>query len=90
MAYMSYCRHEGTLSELRACLQDACDHINEEAEYEVSDREIRCFKTMVVEFHQFLMDTGLLDEDGYIDDNELQKVCDAMSKSYDESEEWGG
>ena len=45
--YMSYCRFEGTLAELRACMSEVYDHVNEEAEYEVSDREINYFRQMV-------------------------------------------
>lgn len=86
--YMSYCRHEGTLAELRACLSDAEEHINGEAESEVSDHEIRCFRTIVEEFVSWLQDMSLLDEDGYLDDDALTEVCEAMKRkaedNYDE------
>ena len=88
--YMSYCRHEGTYSELRACLSDAEEHINEEAEYEVSDREIQYFKNMVEMFHEFLCEQDLLDEYGDLKMDRLDAICEAMSKSYDEPEEYEG
>lgn len=87
MAYMSYCRYEGTYSELRACLNDVEEHINEEAEYEVSDREIQWFRNMVELFHEFLCEQELMDEDGNLDNEALDRVCEAMTKSYDEEEE---
>lgn len=80
--YMSYCRHEGTMQELRACLADADEHINEEAEYEVSDREIKCFRNMVEEFADWLANNELLDEYGELDSDKLDEICEAMRKSY--------
>ena len=82
--YMSYCRFEGTRRELAACLNEVIDHVNEEAEYEVSDPEIRHFKNMIVNFVDFLHDMCLLDDEGYLDREELDKVCAAMAKSYKE------
>ena len=87
MAYMSYCRYEGTYSELRACLNDVEEHINEEAEFEVSDHEIQHFRNMVEYFHDFLCNMELLDEDGNLDDDALDAVCEAMAKSYEPEEE---
>ena len=87
MAYMSYCRYEGTYSELRACLNDVEEHVNEEAEYEVSDHEIQHFRNMVEYFHDFLCNMELLDEDGNLDMDALDTVCEAMAKSYEEEEE---
>lgn len=87
MAYMSYCRYEGTYSELRACLNDVEEHVNEEAEYEVSDHEIQHFRNMVEYFHDFLCNMELLDEDGNLDDDALDAVCEAMAKSYEQEEE---
>ncbi len=87
MAYMSYCRYEGTYSELRACLNDVEEHVNKEAEYEVSDHEIQHFRNMVEYFHDFLCNMELLDEDGNLDDDALDAVCEAMAKSYEEEEE---
>lgn len=83
MAYMSYCRHEGTLSELRICLDDAIEHVNEEAQYEVSSREIECFKHIITEVYDFMNDMSLLNSDGELDFDELENICEAMSKSYD-------
>lgn len=84
MAYMSYCRFEGTLHELRACMADVDEHVNEEAEYEVSDREIKCFKDMIYEVVGWLNDQCLLDEYGDVDEEQLDTICEAMKKSYDE------
>lgn len=85
--YMSYCRYEGTYSELRACLNDVEEHVNQYAEYKVSDREIQHFRNMVELFHEFLCEQELLDEDGNLDWDEIDKVCAAMAKSYAEEEE---
>lgn len=85
--YMSYCRFEGTREELAVCLNEVTDHVNEEAEYGVSDPEIRHFKNMIVNFVDFLHDMCLLDDEGYLDREELDKVCQAMAKSYKEDEE---
>ena len=87
MAYMSYCRHEGTYAELQICLSDAEEHINEEAEYEVSDREIRYFKSMVEMFHEFLCNQNLLDEYGDLNMGRLDAICESMSKSYEPEED---
>lgn len=84
MAYMSYCRFEGTLHELRACMADVDEHVNEEAEYEVSDREIKCFKDMIYEVVGWLNDQCLLDEYGDVDEEQLDTICEAMEKSYGE------
>lgn len=85
--YMSYCRFEGTYAELRTCLNDVEEHVNQEAEYEVSDEEIQNFRNMVEYFHDFLCNMELLDEDGNLDIDALDEVCEAMAKSYDEEEE---
>lgn len=78
--YMSYCRHEGTLSELRACLSDAQSHSDGVAEYEVSEREIRYFKTMVEEFCDFLNENSLIDLDGELDADKLDEICESMAR----------
>ena len=80
---MSYCRHEGTLSELRICLEDATEHANEEAQYKVSDREIECFKHIITEVYDFMNEMCLLDSDGELDFDELDNICEKMAKSYD-------
>lgn len=85
--YMSYCRFEGTHQELRACLCDVEEHVNEEAQYEVSDREINQFRNMVEYFVGWLNDMALLDEDGDIDQDALDQVCEALAKKYEEEEE---
>lgn len=87
MAYMSYCRFEGTYHELRACLSDVEEHVNEEAEYKVSEREIQEFRNMVEYFHDFLCEQELLDEDGNLDWDAIENVCEAMGKSYSQDNE---
>ena len=86
--YMSYCRFEGTHQELKACLSDVEEHVNEEAEYEVSDREINHFRSMVEDFVGWLNDMALLDEDGDIDRDALDQVCETMAKRYEQEEEY--
>lgn len=88
--YMSYCRFEGTQMELNACLGEVYDHLNEEAEYEVyevSEREIDCFREMIYDFINFLNDTEILDENGEVNEEMLDDVCDAMRKSFSVEEE---
>lgn len=68
-------------------MEEARDHVNEEAPYEVSDREITFFKTMVNEFVDWLHDMELLDADGEVDQDELDRTCEAMAKGYEEEEE---
>lgn len=80
--YMSYCRFEGTRRELEACLQEVEEHVNEEAEYEVSDHEIAHFKKMIVDFVGWLNDMCLLD--GELDHDELDRVCESMAKCYND------
>ena len=80
--YMSYCRFEGTLAELQTCLADVEEHVNGEAAYPVSDREIGKFRRIVTEFTSWLHDMALLDDEGYLDEDVLNEVCEAMSKAY--------
>lgn len=82
MAYMSYCRFEGTRSELRACMYDVEEHINEEADDEVSEREVGHFESMVEEFYDWMTEFGLIDAWGELDREKLSEVCDKMRKSY--------
>ena len=77
--YMSYCRFEGTRQELRACLTDVEEHVNGEAEYPVSQNEIRHFENMVREFVDWLHDAALLDDEGYLDEDALDNALDAMA-----------
>lgn len=83
MAYMSYCRFEGTRHELSICLNEVQEHIDEAAEYEVSRNEIEHFKNMVQNFVWFLQDNLLLDEEGNLDEEELENVCEKMAKSFE-------
>lgn len=85
--YMSYCRYEGTYKELRRCLNDVEEHVEQYAEYEVSDEEIEWFKNMVELFHEFLCDHRLMDECGNLDMKAVEDVCDTMRRSYEEEDE---
>lgn len=87
MAYMSYCRFEGTLHELRACIADVQEHIDEEARYEVSDSEIEKFKIMVHEFVEFLNENQIIDAD--INEAVLDDVAQAMEKGDEEDFDLG-
>ena len=84
--YMSYCRQEGTFAELRCALGDVQDHIFGEAEYSISDREIRAFKEMVVFFTDFLKENCILDDEGEIDERILDETCEAMRKCAEDEE----
>lgn len=83
MAYMSYCRFEGTRHEFSICLNEVQEHIDEAAEYEVSGHEIEHFKNMVQNFVWFLQDNLLLDEEGNLNEEELESICEKMAKSFD-------
>ena len=85
--YMSYCRFEGTRNELRSCMADVEAHISEEAEYEVSENEINHFRSMVYDFAGWLQDMALLDDNGCVNDKELDDVCAAMARAYSKSED---
>lgn len=82
--YMSYCRMEGTRMELAACLQDAEDHVNGEAEYAVSDREIQHFRRIIEDTFYWMRDMDLIDEDGYLNEAGLDEICEAMSRAGEE------
>lgn len=77
--------------ELNACLADAEEHMNGEAEYEVSNSEIHHFERMVEDLVDWLHDMCLLDDDGNLDRDELKKLTDAMRHGveYDEDEDEG-
>lgn len=85
--YMNYCRYEGTYKELWRCLNDVEAHVGQYAEYEVSDDEIQWFRNIVELFHDFLCEQRLMDENGNLDMNELDKICETMSQSYEEEDE---
>lgn len=76
--YMSYCRFEGTLNELRACIADVEDHIYDESEEPVSSREVEKFEVMVTEFYDWLNDMCLIDEMGELDTKELKAIAKKM------------
>lgn len=84
--YMSYCRFEGTLNELRACLAEVQEHVDGAAEYEVSNREIDCFQNMVETFFDFMQENGLIDWDVELDKDALSQVCNEMAKGSEEEE----
>lgn len=85
--YMSYCKFEGTLMELRSCMSTVEEHVNGEAEYEVSGREIDHFRRMVTEFTDWLHDMALLDDEGYLNEDALDEVCEDMTKTCKEEED---
>ena len=85
--YMNYCKFEGTYSELRVCLNDVEEHVEEYAEYATSSEEIKWFKNLVELFHEFLCDQQIIDECGDLDREALDAVCEKMAKSYCEEEE---
>ena len=78
--YMSYCRYEGTLQELRACIADVEDHVNQEAEWPVRDREVEAFRNLVHEMHEFMVNVEILDSYGDIDEESLDCVCKLMKE----------
>lgn len=78
--YMSYCKFEGTRQELAVCLGDVMEHLNDEAEYKVSDREIANFRQMVKDFYEFMVDAELLTEEGELDEDMLERICDVMER----------
>ena len=83
MMNMSYCRQENTLFALKEALGDVEAHINEEAEYEVSDREIHQFSRMVEYMFEFLSEQELIDfETCDLDRDRLEEICNAMAVSY--------
>ena len=86
--YMSYCRYEGTRKELKACFYDAIEHMTGEAEYAVSDREIKHFRSMVEEMITWLRDDmDLLDEEGELDTDALDRICEALAQAAPEGDE---
>ncbi len=85
---MSYCRYRNTLNDLRDCINDVTEHIREEAEYKVSSEEINAFRQMVYDFHELMAyEIGCIDDDGNLDEDALEKACEAMSKEYSEEVE---
>jgi len=85
---MSYCRWRNTLNDLRDCINDATDHINEEAEYKVSPEEINAFKNMMYEAYEFMAYTaGIIGSDGELDDDALERACEALGKEWSEDVE---
>lgn len=77
MSYMSYCRFEGTLHEMRICFSDVEEHIEGCAEYRVSEDEIGWFERMVHEMFEFLEDNGIV-ENGEINEETLEQICKDM------------
>lgn len=84
--YMSYCRYEGTLSELKVCLEDAAEHQDEMAEYAVSKREIDKFREMVEYFYNWCDRYSLINQYGELDEEMLDEICESMQKSYTEED----
>lgn len=82
--YMSYCRFEGTLAELRACLWSVEEHADGNAEFPVSDREINCYNDMVAAFFNHMQEMGYIDWDVTLDLDALQQVSEQMRKGEEE------
>jgi hypothetical protein len=80
---MSYCRYAGTCHELSACLDDVEEHINKEAEYEVSESEIDYFTSLVRLFYGFMVDNGLIDYDSELNEGRLAEIAETMKHRYD-------
>lgn len=78
--YMSYCRYEGTAHELRACMGDVEAHLDGYADYAVSDREVMHFAHLVEEFHDWMRDLCLIDDEGRLDRDALEDVCNALKR----------
>ena len=78
--YMSYCRFEGTRAELDVCLNEVSEHIYEEAEYDVSENEIKHFRRMVEDFVDWLKGSEILNMEGEVDQERLDEVCELMKK----------
>lgn len=82
--YMSYCRFEGTRMELQACFEAVEEHVNGEAEYAISEREIYNFKRMIGDIVEFIYSNDLMDEYGDVNGAALDEVCAAMEKGSEE------
>lgn len=85
--YMSYCRFEGTRAEINACLNAVEEHVNGEADFPVSGNETNNFQHMVRDFVDWLHDMALLDDEGYLDEDALNDVCDDMMKTREDEDE---
>ena len=70
--------------ELKACLADVDEHLAEMAEYEVSEDEVDHFRDMVMDFFGWMQDNELITEDGELDEDQLDGICQAMRKAYSE------
>ena len=76
---MSYCRYRNTLTDMRDCINDAVEHINEEAEWVVDDDEIKAFRTIVKEMFEFMKFCEVIDfENECINEEELDECCFRM------------
>ena len=87
MAYMSYCRFEGTYQELKTCMNTVEEHEREEAEYPVSENEVGFFRRIVEEFHYWMQEMEILLDDGELDYETLDRICEAMRKGCEPQEE---
>lgn len=83
--YMSYCRCEGALHEVRAIMGQVDDHLNGDAEHGMSYSEIQRFKDLVEEFTGWLADIGILSEMD-LDTRTLDEVCKKMEEGYEDAE----
>ena len=86
--YMSYCRIEGTLNEMRAVIGEVEDHVYQEECSPVSGREISAFENLMHEIFDFLEDMELIDyEHEWLDRERLEEICNMMAKENGD-EEW--
>ena len=80
--FMSYCRFEGANRAIQEALGDAqnsidsyyCNNIYEAK----SDREVEKLECMIGYFVDWLHENDLLDDEGYIDDDNLYKVTSIL------------
>ena len=79
--YSSYCRFEGTRMELDACLAEVEEHVNGDSEYPVSESEVGYFWDMVKDFVGWLHDMALLDNEGHLNEDALDDMCEDMTKA---------
>lgn len=88
MAYMSYCRQQGTFEELKQSLYDVEQYINGNADEAMSDREIESFRKMVFWFVDFLNEQELIDCTGDVDISVLECICDSLRMERKDDEEY--
>lgn len=66
MSNMSYCMFRNTLSDLDECINSL-----NEGDSNLSQEESSALRQMITNFHSFLVDNELLDEDGDLNEEAL-------------------